>query len=575
MRLLLVFGRRYPGRSLVMLVCLLLAAVAEGVGLSSMLPLLGMVTESRGEPSTLETTLRSALAVLGLQPTVKVLLAVIMTGSIVKALLVLIAQKQVGYTVAHVATDLRLALLEGVLAARWPYYVRQPVGMLSNAFATEATRASDCYLNGALMVSTAIETLLYITIATMVSWQTALASAVVGTISVTTLGRLVRKTKRAGTKQTTLMRAVLGRLSDVLYAVKPLKAMGRETLVAPLLEGETQRLNRVFQRQVLGKEAVRALQEPFIVVSLAAGLYAATQLWELQLDSVIVLALLFARALFSLNKVQKFYQAMTTSESAFWAIRRTIAESQQEAETNTGTRAPDFQRSISLRGVDFAYGERPILQDVSLSIVAGNITAVVGPSGAGKTTIADLVLGLMRPSSGEVFLDEVPLAAIDVAAWRHMVGYVPQEMLLLHESVRINVTLGDPALSQDDVVEALEAAGAWEFVQQLPQGMDTPLGERGARLSGGQRQRISIARALVHRPRLVILDEATAALDPRSEEEIYATVRALRGRTTILAISHQPALLAVADRVYRLEDGRVAELDGMAGGAAEAQLQPA
>ncbi|HYC00943.1 MAG TPA: ABC transporter ATP-binding protein [Candidatus Limnocylindrales bacterium] len=561
MRLLLVFGRRYPGRSVLMLVCLSLAAMAEGVGLSSMLPLLGMVTDSGGEPTGLELTLRRLLSTVGLTPTVEVLLGIIMTGSVVKAALVLIAQKQVGYTVAHVATDLRLELLRSVLAARWPYYVRQPVGMLSNSFATEASRAADAYLNGALMVAQVIETLLYGAVAVMISWQTALASALVGIVSVTTLGRLVRTTRRAGKKQTNIMRAVLGRLSDVLYAVKPLKAMGREPLIAPLLEGETQRLNRVLRRQVLSKEAVRALQEPFIVVSLAGGLFAATQIWALQLDSVIVLALVFARALFSLNKAQKFYQAMTATESAFWSIRKTIADSDREAETNTGTREPSFERAVSLRDVDFAYGERPLLRGVSLAIPAGEITAVIGPSGAGKTTIADLVLGLVRPQRGETYLDDLPLSEVDIMGWRHMVGYVPQEMLLLHESVRTNVTLGDPQVTEADVEEALRAAGAWDFVCELPQGMDTPLGERGARLSGGQRQRISIARALVHRPRLVILDEATAALDPGSEAEIHATVRALRGKTTILAISHQPALLAVADRVYRLEDGRITMLE--------------
>jgi ATP-binding cassette subfamily C protein len=135
-------------------------------------------------------------------------------------------------------------------------------------------------------------------------------------------------------------------------------------------------------------------------------------------------------------------------------------------------------------------------------------------------------------------------------------------MLLLHEDVMMNVTLGDPDLSRADVEEALQAAGASDFVRELPQGLETPLGERGARLSGGQRQRIAIARALVHRPSLLILDEATASLDPASEAGIYDTVRSLRGRTTILAISHQPGLLKVADRVYRLSGGRVIELQG-------------
>jgi ATP-binding cassette subfamily C protein len=160
-----------------------------------------------------------------------------------------------------------------------------------------------------------------------------------------------------------------------------------------------------------------------------------------------------------------------------------------------------------------------------------------------------------------VWIDNVPLSEIDLHAWRRTIGYVPQETLLLHENVFVNVTLGDPELTLADVEAALRAAGAWDFVAALRAGMETSLGERGSRLSGGQRQRIAIARALVHKPQLLILDEATTSLDPKSEAAICATVQQLRGTMTIIAISHQPALLEVADVVYRLEDGKIQMVD--------------
>ena len=142
-----------------------------------------------------------------------------------------------------------------------------------------------------------------------------------------------------------------------------------------------------------------------------------------------------------------------------------------------------------------------------------------------------------------------------------MIGYVPQDTLLLHDSVRINVTLGDPALKEEDVVHALRAAGAWDFVMAMPHGMDSSVGERGGKLSGGQRQRIAVARALVQRPRLLILDEATSALDPESEMAIGQTLKKLSGNLTIIAISHQPALAKSADRIYRLQDGQAVLVD--------------
>jgi ATP-binding cassette subfamily C protein len=170
------------------------------------------------------------------------------------------------------------------------------------------------------------------------------------------------------------------------------------------------------------------------------------------------------------------------------------------------------------------------------------------------------VIGLLRPQDGDVLVDGVPLADLDRRAWRSMIGYVPQETLLLHDSVLHNVTLGEPSLGAADAERALRAAGAWDFVASLPEGLETVVGERGSMLSGGQRQRVMIARALVHDPKLLILDEATSALDPATETSLWKTLTELRGRLTILSISHRPALAQEADVVYRLEKGRALRL---------------
>jgi ATP-binding cassette subfamily C protein len=477
-----------------------------------------------------------------------------------KAVLVLLAQKQVGYTVARVATDLRLALIRAILAARWEFFVRQPAGILANAFTSETSRAAHAYQSSATIVAALVETFLYTGIALTVSWQATLVAIVVGVLLVFSLHRLVRMTRRAGKRQTLSLKALLGRLADMLYAVKALKAMARETQVALLLEKETRRLNRALRREVFSKEVLKALQEPFIVAALAGGMYVALTYWAVPLKTLILMALLFGRALGSFSKVQKQYQQMVTGESAFWSLQDTIVRSQTAREPSLGKAHPLVRRDITLREVSFAYDEHRVLRDVTLAIPIGQMTAIVGPSGAGKTSIVDLIVGLVRPQTGEVWLDDTPLSAINLTAWRQMVGYVPQETLLLHESVCVNITLGEPGITEAEVETALRAAEAWDFIASLPEGIHTPVGERGSRFSGGQRQRIAIARALVHTPHLLILDEATASLDPVSETAICETVRKLRGTTTILAVTHQPALLDVADRVYRLEHGAVQQI---------------
>ncbi|MGD8673536.1 MAG: ABC transporter ATP-binding protein [Thiogranum sp.] len=562
MRLMLTFFRAYPGQTVIMLIALLLAGIAEGMGLSALLPLLNIAVKSSAgagqhEPQNeFERVVVEALHHIGITPSVGVLLSIIVVGITLKSLLLLVARRRVGYTAAQVATDLRLEMLRAILRSKWEFFLHQPVGRLSNSLATEAQRSSDSFVNGATVITLLLQAIIYGSVALAVSWKATLVSLSAGVFIIAISHYLVRMARKAGRRQTNLLIALLARLTDTLQSVKPLKAMAREHLADTVLSNTTSKLNKALKKQIFSTAVLDATQEEMFAIVIALGMYVALVHYNMPIQTVLVLVVVLGRMLAQLGKVQKQYQKVVLGESAFWSMKAAIQQA-RTAEEHLGTGAiPSLQHNIKLQNVDFSYDQHPVFEHASLEIPAGKLTALIGPSGAGKTTIIDLVIGLLRPQAGAVLIDDLPLSELDLKAWRHMIGYVPQENLLLHDSILHNVTLGDPELSEDDAVQALKSAGAWEFIEPLPQGVHSTVGERGGKLSGGQRQRIMIARALVHKPRLLILDEATSALDPANEAAIGRTMQQLRGDLTILAISHQTALVNAADCVYRLEKGQ-------------------
>jgi ATP-binding cassette subfamily C protein len=562
MRFLITIARMYPGRTVLSIFSLLFSSVAEGVGLLLLLPVIGAVTGETGQGKGnnlfgVGDFLTQSLSYVGLSPTVGPLLIIVVLCIALKSIFLLVAKAQVGYTVAHIATEFRLSLLRSLLAAKWAFYVRQPVGGLANAVGTEAIRASAAYQEGAKAVSFVIQVGVYSGVAFLVDWKATLGVLAVGAIVLYGLNRLVRIAHQAGKRQTQLLTSLLTRLTDSLQSVKPLKAMAREDLIGPLLGSDTRRLNKALRREVISTEALSAIQDLVFAIVIAAGLYVALDGLKLPFNAVMVMVLVIAKLLSALSKMQRDYQRMRSFDSAFWSLQATIEAAKSNCEAAPGGLTPLLEKSLRLDKVTFSYETTQVLWDASLSIPAGSFTAIVGPSGAGKTTIADLFTGLIRPQQGHVWIDDLLLEQVDLRQWRRMIGYVPQETFLLHDSVFMNVTLGDANLAEADAEEALRAAGAWDFVMALPMGVRSSVGERGAALSGGQRQRIAIARALAHRPKLLILDEVTSALDPDSEAAICRTLQGLRGQLTILAISHQPAIVQAADSVYRLERGHV------------------
>ncbi|MDC8445674.1 MAG: ABC transporter ATP-binding protein/permease [Nitrosomonas sp.] len=560
MRTLITYIMVFPRRSAFVLLALLIAGVAEGLSLTALLPLLSIAVGESSDDSGIGKFMAEALQKIGIEPTLDMILIIIVGGMLTKGVILLLANRQVGYTVAHVATALRLNLIEALLASRWSYYLRQPVGALANSVATEAYRAANGFEHSVIVLALAIQVLVYAVVAVFISWQATLASLFIGLFLLVVLHRLVRATRRAGANQTQLLRYLLTYLSDVLNSVKSLKAMSRDNVADAILRDQTTQLEKATRHEVMSRAALMALQEPILAAITAAGLYLALVVWQLSLPEVMVMVFLLTRILGLLNKTQRKYQQLAVQESAYWALRKAAEDAAAAAERNSGTAEPTLRQGIALRHVKFSYGEKVIFKQLDLDIPVKTFTAITGPSGVGKSTLIDLLCGLTEPNAGKILIDGKSLHDIDLRKWRHMIGYVSQDTILLHDTIMNNILVGEPALTAADAERALRQAGAWDFVSVLPDGMHTVVGERGGLLSGGQRQRIAIARALAHGPVFLIMDEPTSALDPESEKTICETLQQLSRQLTIIAVSHQPAVINAADRVFILSEGEAKAL---------------
>lgn len=543
--------RRYPRRSAVTVGLLVVSGLAEGIGVVTLLPLLTLATDDE-TPTGAAKLVADVLDTIGLPNTIGVLLGAIVVGMLLKSALMWLALREAGNAAADLAADLRTELVDALMKARWRHFTEEQVGGLANAMSSEAFRASSVMVIACRLLAGVFQVIVYGLLALLVSWTVTAAALVVGAAMFVGLNGLVRATRRAGQSQTDALRSLVSRLADGLLAMKPLKAMGREEALHPLLRHDIDAVNAAQRREVAANALLPSAQEPVIVGVMGLGTWFALERFGVEFTTLLFMAFLFYRTISRMATLQYHQQSIASYESAFWSIRSAIERAEAAEEHTSGREAPALRTGIRLAGVTFAHREQPVLTALDAEIPARRLTLIAGPSGVGKTTCVDLLTGLYLPDAGEIWIDDVPLSSIDLRSWRRRVGYVPQEPVFFHDSVFVNVALGDASLTRDDVRRALEAADAGAFLDDLEDGLDTVIGERGSRLSGGQRQRLAIARAIVRRPDLLVLDEATTGLDGVTEAAVFETLRKLRDELTIVAVSHQAAMRAAADHVIEL-----------------------
>ena len=569
MKTILYFLTLYPKQSVVMVVVLLLASISEGLSAATILPLLTIANAAEGDASAgtggALNYFMESMVQLGLKPTAQALIIFIIVGLVIKNILLLFINRYIGYVTAQLQTNLRLEFLHSLAHSRWKYFLNQPSGRLTNLMSIETTRAAGSYTQSIITISLVITALVYIVASLVVSWQATILAVLAAVFAWTALRQLTIMARKAGQRQTIIYRSLTSRLSDTIQSMKLFKTMAKERNALSLIAHETEELNSALRLEAFGSAALDSLQQILYIFMVGAGIFFALSWLKMSVETVITLTVLLVRVLLCTGKAHKNYQSMLVLKSAYHAVKQSIDEAKAEPELWSGTQPATLDQSIKLEGLGFSYSaadqnKKNVFVDVSLTIQANEMTMLLGASGSGKSTIIDLITGLQSPSRGQILIDGINLKDIDLATWRKCIGYVPQESLLLHDSILNNMLLGDETFTETDVYAALKSVGAMDFIDKLEDGLQTTVGERGLKLSGGQRQRIMVARALLSKPRLLILDEATNSLDPASERQIFDDLSKLKHTMTMLVVSHRHSLAVMADRVYDMSGGKMREV---------------
>lgn len=545
-------------QQVLILVVLLTSGVVEIVGIATLWPIVGLVGgESMANDHVIDDYVRWGLDAVGLPLTIEVLLSIILGTAIISFMFGTAGSVFVGRSVANFGTGIRLQLIDALVNARWSYFVAQPVARFTAAMNSDADRAGVAFKSAGMCLVGLVQALVLMVMAVFVSWPFFLGAVAITTVLWLAVGRYMRMAKKAGRGKSKHNLALIHSVIDALTNVKALKAMNRHGFIGHTFAVHVDRLRRATQAETYSTSAMRAIQEPLFVGLLLGGLYVGHTFLGMDLRVMLGSTLLLKRIADSINTVRSNYQRVVLDRVSYWHLQKLLTEVRSNREALASGALPPLPADIVLSAVGFAYPGKQVMEQANLTLAAGELTTVIGPSGAGKTTIADLVAGLHAPTSGAIMVGNTSLVDVDMAAWRKQLGYIPQDSILFNDTILNNVTLGDTRVPIEEVRAALVAADAWGFVSQLPQTMNFSIGVRGSLLSGGQRQRLAIARALIGQPKLLILDEATSALDHKTAEEIAKAAHALTGSRTILAITHQALWVDAADSVYEIRDGKV------------------
>lgn len=535
-------------------------SLTGGISIVMLVPMLGLLNISEGAGEALAQVSR---LLQGFSPNAQLLIIICVYFLLIvlKAALNWLLSIRQGEFLEEYSLALREELYSTVAGARWEQLAAERQTDTIDLFTAQCSQVSQGVSMLIALLTSAVSAFVSLAIAVWLSFPVTVFVLLVGSGFAILFRRLIKASRQHGDEMIRINRAMYSELFSQLRSIKEVRSYGVQREHAAFFREISQSFKDVKLRYMRRQ----ALPQMFYTIA-AAGMIAVIFLvcvWGYRMDTahLMVLLYVFTRLWPLFSGVVNKLTVIQTTIPAYEKLSAAIKNLMMEDPSGKNVHRLPFENSIEFRNVRFTYqgSSEPVLKDVSFVLKKGSITALMGRSGAGKTTIADLLLGLLEPDSGEILIDGTALTRENLHGWRKALGYIPQEPLILNASVRENLRRFHPDATQDQMIDALNKARVWKVVENLPLGLDTVLGDGGIRLSGGERQRIVLARVLLGEPRLIVMDEATSALDYESEAAVRSAIRDLQEQMTVLVIAHRLATVRTAQRALVLENGSITE----------------
>lgn len=540
--------------------------ILSGAGIAMLVPMLSLIGLSGGQtPDMLPNKITQFMTQSGKAISLLVILTAYFALVTLEALLAARISVKNSMLVQGYTRHLRNSLSRLILKAEWPCLSGKKSSDLINSFSSDIARIAAGTVFVLNILFQCFLAIFQLVLAFCMSAPLTFLVLLCAVIFIGVTRSVFHKSQVFGRNLCQNNMEFMGQAAEQLKAIREIKVYGRVNEEQRRFETVTDK-TREIQISLTALQASSGKRNKIVAALVISVLFFISFVFlHISPALLIVLVYIFARLWPLVASLQNNVQNVLVMMPSFLSLKMLMNDLEKHAERadQFGCLYPKFsiRDGICFKNVSFNYGEPSSfeLKKLNFTIKARAITAFVGRSGAGKTTIFDLILGLLIPCEGQILVDGMAVDEGSLLSWRRGIGYVPQEPFLFNGTVRDNLTRYFPSATREDIQQALMLADAWEFIEKLPLGVDTPIADNGVRLSGGQRQRIVLARALISKPELLVLDEATSALDSESEQRILKTMKLLSRQMTIVVIAHRHSTISQADRIVVVEDGQIAD----------------